>query len=112
MTGTSTNGERHLYIGFRASIITVFVAAVLFVGLILVYLSFDRISSITRTAASTFIEKVAQLGADRIDAQFKSVRDSLDILAGLPPVQSDETLCVDGVDAAQQSAVVQPLCRV
>jgi len=47
MSGTSTNGERHLYIGFRASIITVFVAAVLFVGLILVYLSFDRISSIT-----------------------------------------------------------------
>ena len=41
MTGTSTNGERHLYIGFRASIITVFVAAVLFVGLILVYLSFE-----------------------------------------------------------------------
>ena len=90
MSGTSTNGERHLYIGFRASIIAVFVAAVLFVGLILVYLSFDRISSITRTAASTFIEKVAQLGADRIDAQFKSVRDSLDILAGLPPVQSAE----------------------
>jgi adenylate cyclase len=90
MTGTSTNGERHLYIGFRASIITVFIAAVLFVGLILVYLSFDRISSITRTAASTFIEKVAQLGADRIDTQFKSVRDSLDILGGLPAVQSAE----------------------
>src|SRR5258708_6653901 len=79
MSGTSTNGERQLYIGFRASIITVFIAAVLFVGLILVYLSFDRISSITRTAASTFIEKVAQLGAD-----------SLDILGGLPAVQSAE----------------------
>ena len=88
MSGTSTNGERQFYIGFRASIITVFIAAVLFVGLILVYLSFDRISSITRTAASTFIEKVAQLGADRIDAQFKGVRDSLDILAGLPPRSS------------------------
>ena len=90
MSGTSTNGGRHLHIGFRTSIITVFIAVVLFVGLILVYLSFDRVSSITRTAASTFIEKVAQLGADRIDAQFKSVRDSLDILAGLPPVQSAE----------------------
>ena len=90
MSGTSTNGGRHLHIGFRASIITVFIAVVLFVGLILVYLSFDRVSSITRTAASTFIEKVAQLGADRIDAQFKSVRDSLDILAGMPSVQSAE----------------------
>jgi adenylate cyclase len=90
MSGTGTKGERHLHIGFRTSIITVFIAVVLFVGLILVYLSFDRVSSITRTAASTFIEKVAQLGADRIDAQFKSVSDSLDILAGLPAVQSAE----------------------
>jgi len=90
MSGTSTSGERHLHIGFRASIITVFIAVVLFVGLVLVYLSFDRVSSITRTAAGTFIDKVAQLGADRIDAQFKSIRDSLDILGGLPPVQSAE----------------------
>ncbi|XSC43941.1 cache domain-containing protein [Bradyrhizobium sp. RDT10] len=90
MSATSTSGRRQLHIGFRASIITVFIAVVLFVGLILVYLSFDRVSSITRTAASTFIEKAAQLGADRIDAQFKSVRDSLDILGGLPAVQSAE----------------------
>ena len=90
MSGTGTSGVRHLHIGFRTSIITVFIAVVLFVGLVLVYLSFDRVSSITRTAAGTFIEKVAQLGADRIDAQFKSIRDSLDILGGLPAVQSAE----------------------
>jgi adenylate cyclase len=90
MSGTSTNGERHLYIGFRASIITVFVAAVLFVGLILVYLSFDRISSITRTAASTFIEKVAQLGRrpHRCTVQERSRQSRHSRRA--PPVQSAE----------------------
>jgi adenylate cyclase len=65
-----------------------FIAAVLLIGLTLVYLSFERVSAITRTAAGTFIDKVAQLGADRIDAQFKDVRDSLDLLGGLPAVQS------------------------
>ena len=64
-----------------------FVAVVLLVGLTLVYLSFERVSRITRTAASGFIEKVAQLGADHIDEQFKNVRDCLEILAGLPSIQ-------------------------
>jgi adenylate cyclase len=67
-------------VGFRTSIITVFIAVVLLVGLTLVYLSFERVSQITRTAASSFIEKVAQLGADHVDEQFKNVRDSLEIL--------------------------------
>ena len=82
--------RRPIHIGFRASIITVFVAAVLFVGLTLVYLSFERVSSITQTAASSFIDKVAQLGADRIDSQFKNIRDCLEILGGLPSIQSAE----------------------
>jgi adenylate cyclase len=77
-------------IGFRTSIITVFVAAVLLVGLTLVYLSFARVTEITRTAASGFIEKVAQLGADHVDEQFRNVRDSLDILAGIPSIQEAE----------------------
>jgi len=84
------NGEktrRVFRIGFQTSIITVFVGVVLLVGLTLVYLSFERVTSITRTAASGFIEKVAQLGADHVDEQFKNVRDSLDILSGLPPIQ-------------------------
>ncbi len=90
MEQTSSTTARPLRIGFRTSIITVFIAAVLFVGLTLVYLSFQRVSAITQTAASTFIDKVAQLGADRIDSQFKNVRDALEILGGLPSIQSAE----------------------
>jgi adenylate cyclase len=90
MNDIRSGSRRPIHIGFRASIITVFIAAVLFVGLTLVYLSFNRVSSITQTAASTFIDKVAQLGADRIDAQFKNVRDSLEILGGLSSIQSAE----------------------
>jgi adenylate cyclase len=77
-------------VGFRTSIITLFVGIVLLVGLTLVYLSFARISAMTQTAATTFIAKVAQLGADRIDSRFKTVRDALEILSGLPAVQSAE----------------------
>ncbi|MFT4119719.1 cache domain-containing protein [Bradyrhizobium sp.] len=87
MSDTRATSRRPVRIGFRTSIITVFVAAVLIVGLTLVYLSFQRVSVITRTAASTFIEKVAQLGADRIDSQFKNVRDALELLAGMPSIQ-------------------------
>lgn len=83
----ATPRQRPLRIGFRTSIITVFVAVVLIVGLTLVWLSFERVSSITRTAASSFIEKVAQLGAERIDEQFKKVHDSLQILGGIPSIQ-------------------------
>src|SRR5215475_11454358 len=86
----SRTPRRSFRIGFRTSIITLFIAVVLLVGLTLVYLSFERVSLITRTAASSFIEKVAQLGADHIDSQFKNVRDSLEILAGLPSIQSAE----------------------
>jgi adenylate cyclase len=90
MTDTRPMETRKLRIGFRTSIVTLFVAVVLLVGLTLVYLSFSRVSRITQTAASTFIDKVAQLGADRIDAKFRNVRDSLEILAGLPSIQSAE----------------------
>src|SRR5262245_8174345 len=90
MIGTRPEERRKLRIGFRASIATLFVGVVLFVGLTLVYLSFSRVSIITQTAASNFIDKVAQLGADRIDAKFRNVRDSLEILAGLPSIQSAE----------------------
>ena len=86
----NTTDRRGWQVGFRTSIITVFIAAVLFVGLTLVYLSFNRVSLITRTAAGTFIDKVAQLGADHIDGKFKNVRDGLEILAGLPSIQEAE----------------------
>ncbi|MCA6100400.1 adenylate/guanylate cyclase domain-containing protein [Bradyrhizobium australafricanum] len=87
MSDARETGRGPVRIGFRTSIITVVIAAVLVVGLTLVYLSFRRVSSITQMAASTFIDKVGQIGADRIDAQFKNVRDNLEILAGIPAIQ-------------------------
>jgi len=74
-------------LGFRTSVIALFVSVVLIVGLSLVYLSFARVTSIIRAAASTFIEKVAENAASRIDAQFKNVRDSVEILTSLPSVR-------------------------
>ena len=84
---TEEKAKRQFRIVFQTSIITVFVGVVLLVGLTLVYLSFARVTSITRTAARGFIEKVAQLGADHVNEQFKTVRDNLDILSGLPSIQ-------------------------
>ena len=75
-------------LGFRTSIIALFVAIVLVIGLTLVYLSFSRITSITNSAAAQFIDKVAELSADRIGSQLKLVRDDLKILQALPAVQS------------------------
>jgi adenylate cyclase len=77
-------------VGFRTSIIALFMGVVLFVGLTLVYLSFVRVTSITRSAASSFLDTVAQLSADRIDAQLKTARDGLDILRGLTSVQQGD----------------------
>ncbi|WP_456779481.1 cache domain-containing protein [Bradyrhizobium sp. USDA 3315] len=87
MSDARETGRGPVRIGFRTSIITVVIAAVLVVGLTLVYLSFRWVSSITQMAASTFIDKVGQIGAYRIDAQFKNVRDNLEILAGIPAIQ-------------------------
>ncbi|MGM4905332.1 adenylate/guanylate cyclase domain-containing protein [Tardiphaga sp. 866_E4_N2_1] len=77
-------------IGFRTSIIALFVGVVLTVGLALVYLSFSRVNTIIRTAASSYLSVVAQAATDRIDAQLKSVHDNLDILRGITSVQSAE----------------------
>jgi len=74
--------------GFKTSIIALFVAIVLVIGLTLVYLSFSRITAITDSAASKFIGVVAELSADRVGSQLKLVRDSLKILNALPPIQS------------------------
>ncbi|MEP6837268.1 MAG: hypothetical protein ABJA75_04380 [Bradyrhizobium sp.] len=83
-------------VGFRTSIIAPFVGIVLFVGLTLVYLSFSRVAFITETTASTFIDKVAQIGADRIDSRFKNVRDCLDILSGLPSISRPRSTTIRG----------------
>ena len=86
---TSARGGS-IQLGFKPSIIGLFVGIVLVIGLTLVYLSFDRISAVTQSAASQFIGKVAELSADRIGSQLKLVRDNLEILNALPPIQSAE----------------------
>ena len=53
----------------------------------MVYLSFARVTSIIRSAAGTFIDKVAESAAGRIDAQFKDVRDCVEVLTSLPSVR-------------------------
>jgi adenylate cyclase len=80
--------SRPVQLGFKTSIIALFVAIVLVIGLTLVYLSFSRITAVTDSAASQFIGKVAELSADRIGSQLKLVRDNLRILNALPSVQS------------------------
>ena len=75
-------------LGFKPSIIALFVAIVLFIGLTLVYLSFSRMTAVTNSAASQFIDKVAELSADHIGFQFKRVRDDLAVLKSIPSVQT------------------------
>jgi len=78
--------------GYQPSITALFVAVVLSVGLSLVFLSFEWARSITRTAALTFIDRVADHTADRVDGQFKDVLDILEVLRQLPPVESGAIL--------------------
>jgi adenylate cyclase len=79
-----------IQLGFKTSVIALFVGIVLIIGLTLVYLSFQRISAVTDSAASQFIGKVAESSADRIGSQLKLVRDNLEILNALPSIQSAE----------------------
>jgi adenylate cyclase len=74
--------------GFKASVTALFVAVVLIIGLTLVFLSFARITDVTNSAASKFIDKVAELSADRIGSQLKLVRDDLAVLKGIPSVRN------------------------
>ncbi|MBQ0821082.1 adenylate/guanylate cyclase domain-containing protein [Microvirga sp. HBU67558] len=78
--------------GFQLSVTALFVAVVLAVGLALVFLSFDRARSITRSAALSFIDRVADHTADRVNGQFKDVLDILEVLRQLQPVESGTIL--------------------
>jgi adenylate cyclase len=84
---------------YQLSITALFVAVVLTVGLSLVFLSFDRARSITRSAALTFINRVADHTADRVDGQFKDVHDILEVLRQLQPVESGTILGNPGLYA-------------
>jgi adenylate cyclase len=79
-------------LGYQLSITALFVAVVLTVGLALVFLSFDRARSITRSAALAFIDRVADHTADRVDGQFKDVLDILEVLRQLQPVETGAIL--------------------
>jgi adenylate cyclase len=95
---TSARG-RPPRLGFKTSIIALFVAIVLFIGLTLVYFSFSRITSVTNSAASKFIDKVAELSADRISFQFKLVKDDLEVLKGIPSIQTADIIDNPGFTA-------------
>jgi adenylate cyclase len=97
---------RPVQLGFKTSIIAMFVAIVLFIGLTLVYLSFERITDVTNSAASKFIDKVAELSADRIGFQLKLVRDDLEILKGIPSVRN-----ADIVDNPRFTALLAAMLR-
>ncbi len=86
-------------IGYQPSITALFVAVVLTVGLALVFLSFDRARSITRSAALSFIDRVADHTADRVDGQFKDVLDILEVLRQLQPVEGGAILDNDELHA-------------
>ena len=75
-------------IGYQLSVTVLFMTVVLAVGLGLVVLSFDRARAITRSAAVTFIDRVAEHTADRVDGQFKAVLGALELLKQLPPVET------------------------
>jgi adenylate cyclase len=79
-------------LGYQLSITALFVAVVLTVGLVLVFLSFDRARSISRSAALAFIDRVADHTADRVDGQFKDVLDILEVLRQLQPVETGAIL--------------------
>src|SRR4029079_19517413 len=79
-----------IQLGLQTSVIALFVGIVLIIGLTLVYLSFQRISAVTDSAARQFIGEVAESSADRIGSQLKLVRDNLEILNALPSIQSAE----------------------
>ena len=95
-----------LRLGFKTSIIALFVAIVLVIGLTLVYLSFSRITAVTNSAASKFIDEVAKLSADRIGFQFKLVCDDLEILKGIPTIQT-----ADIADNSRFTALLAAMLR-
>jgi adenylate cyclase len=75
---TTGAGRKAVKLGFKTSIIGLFVTIVLVIGLTLVYLSFERINAVTNSAASQFIGKVAESSADRIGSQLRLVKDNLE----------------------------------
>ncbi len=84
----AVSAHRRMRISFELSITGLFVVVVLCVGLALVFLSFDRAKAISRSAALTFIDRVAEHTAERVDGQFKAVLSALEVLKQQPTVEA------------------------
>jgi len=81
-------------IGYQLSITALFVLA-------LVILSFDRAHTITRSAALTFIDRVAEHVADRVDGQFREAMHTLEVVKQPPPMQSRQSRSSSDRQASQ-----------
>ena len=74
-------------LGYQLSITMLFVFVVLGVGLALVYLSFDRAKAISRSAAVTYIDRVAEHTADTVDQNFATVLQAVEVVKQFPSIQ-------------------------
>ena len=74
-------------LGYQLSITMLFVFVVLGVGLALVYLSFDRAKALSRSAAVTYIDRVAEHTADTVDRNFETVLQAVEVVKQFPSVQ-------------------------
>ena len=77
-------------VGYQLSITMLFVIVVLGVGLALVYLSFDRAKAISRSAAVTYIDRVAEHTADTVDRSFRTVLGAVEVLRQFPSVEAGD----------------------
>jgi len=85
----ATQGRRSWRVGFQLSIVTLFTALVLAVGLGLIFLSFDRASAIMTSAARQFVDQVSDHVGDKVKGEFDPVLNELNILARLPAIESE-----------------------
>ena len=85
----ATQGRRSWRVGFQLSIVTLFTALVLAVGLGLIFLSFDRASAIMTSAARQFVDQVSDHVGDKVKGEFDPVLNELNILVRLPAIGSE-----------------------
>src|SRR3954451_6352276 len=104
----ATQSGRTWRVGFQLSIVTLFTALVLAVGIGLIILSFDRASAIMRSAARQFVEQVSDHIGDKVKGEFDPVLNELNILVRLPAIES-ESLKEDPQLYALLTAVLRQL---
>ena len=65
-----------------------------------------RFTEVTNSASSKFIDKVAELSAGRIGLQLKLVRDDLEVLRGIPSIET-----ADIADNSRFTALLAAMLR-